>query len=269
MLSQHLKISKNIKKELKITILGSGTSQGVPVIGCNCAVCCSENPYDKRLRVACLVSDEDTQIVIDVGTDFRQQMLQNKVQKLDAVLITHEHNDHTAGLDDLRSFNFRQGFNMPIYTSQQVLDDLKRRFAYTFAENLYPGAPSFEWHIISHEKDFFIKILHITPIKVMHGNLPILGFRIGDFAYLTDIKTIPESELYKLKALKTLVLSALHYHEHHAHFNIPEALAFVEKIKPVQTYLTHISHTMGLHEEINPTLPKNVTLAFDGLAFDC
>ena len=239
------------------------------MIGCACTVCCSENPCDKRLRVACLVSDGDTQIVIDVGTDFRQQMLRNKVQKLDAVLITHEHNDHTAGLDDLRSFNFRQGFNMPIYTSQQVLDDLKKRFAYTFAENLYPGAPSFEWHIISHEKDFFIKTLHITPIKVMHGKLPILGFRIGDFAYLTDIKTIPESELYKLKALKTLVLSALHYHEHHAHFNIPEALVFVEKIKPAQTYLTHVSHTMGLHADVNPTLPKNITLSFDGLTFDC
>jgi phosphoribosyl 1,2-cyclic phosphate phosphodiesterase len=245
--------------------LGSGTSQGVPVIACSCTVCCSENPCDKRLRVACLVSDGETQIVIDVGTDFRQQMLQNKVQKLDAVLITHEHNDHTAGLDDLRSFNFRQGFDMPIFTSQQVLEDLKKRFAYTFEENLYPGAPRFEWNVISYKNIFKVKSLEVIPIKVMHGNLAILGFRIGDFAYLTDIKSLPQTEFDKLASLKVLVLSALHFQEHHAHFNIQEALAFVEKIKPEKTYLTHISHTMGLHDDVSLILPENVLLAYDGL----
>ncbi len=253
---------------MKITLLGTGTSQGIPVIGCPCDVCLSSNPKDKRLRVACKIEQGNTTIVIDVGPDFRQQMLRSNTQNLDAVLLTHEHNDHTAGLDDLRSFNFRQKVDMPIFTSQQVIEDIRQRFAYTFAKDRYPGAPRFEWNIISHKEVFFIKKIKITPIKIWHGQLPILGFRIGDFAYLTDVKTIPNEELSKLTNIKVLILSALHFGEHHAHFNVPEALAFIEKIKPQQTYLTHISHAMGLHNAVTTLLPKNVALAFDGLEIE-
>jgi phosphoribosyl 1,2-cyclic phosphate phosphodiesterase len=252
---------------MKITLLGTGTSQGVPVIGCDCPVCQSDHPKDKRLRVACMISDDTTTVVIDVGPDFRQQMLRAKVRKLDAVLITHEHNDHTAGVDDLRSFNFRQGFDMPIYANSQVITDLQQRFAYAFAPNRYPGAPSFDCREIEHSHNFFVQSLAITPIRVWHGKLPILGFRIGNFAYLTDVKRIEDAELEKLQNLKVLIISAIHYSEHHAHLNIPEAIALIEKLKPQQTYFTHISHNLGLHEVVNPTLPPNIALAYDGLEF--
>lgn len=253
---------------MKATFLGTGTSQGIPVIGCDCVVCQSENPHDKRLRVALMLETENTRIVIDVGTDFRQQMLQNHVKKLDAVLITHEHNDHTAGLDDLRSFNFKQGFDMPIYTSQRVLDDLKQRFAYTFAEKRYPGAPSFEWNTINENSILSIKDIEIQAIGIMHGNLPILGFRIGNLAYCTDVKTINEEQLEKLLKLDVLILSALHHEPHHAHLTLDEALQLIEVIKPKQAYLTHISHRMGKEEDVIALLSNNVKLAYDGLSIN-
>jgi phosphoribosyl 1,2-cyclic phosphate phosphodiesterase len=253
---------------MKVTFLGTGTSQGIPVIGCECAVCQSQNPHDKRGRVAALLETKDTSIVIDVGTDFRQQMLQNKVKHLDAVLITHEHNDHTAGLDDLRSFNFKQGFDMPIFTSQRVLDDLKQRFAYTFAIKRYPGAPSFNWTVIDKNTHFSIQDISIQAVEIMHGTLPILGFRFGNWAYCTDVKTISEEQLSKLKGLDVLILSALHHEPHHAHLTLNEALALSDILQPKQTYLTHISHRMGKAEEIAKILPPNVNLAFDGLSFE-
>jgi phosphoribosyl 1,2-cyclic phosphate phosphodiesterase len=255
-------------KTLKITLLGTGTSQGVPVIGCDCAVCRSTNLRDKRLRVSCLITTDDTQILIDVGPDFRQQMLKHGIKNLDAILITHEHNDHTAGLDDVRSFNFRQNFDMPIFVLPRVYDDLRQRFAYTFAEKRYPGAPAFDWNIIAYDKVFKIKNLSITPIEVMHGDLPIAGFRIGNFAYLTDAKTISEAALSKLQHLDTLVISALHHQQHHSHLNIKEAIDLVEQIKPKQTFFTHLSHHVGLHEEVIKTLPPNITLAYDDLSFE-
>lgn len=253
---------------MKATFLGTGTSQGIPVIGCDCVVCQSENPHDKRLRVALMLETENTGIVIDVGTDFRQQMLQNHVKKLDAVLITHEHNDHTAGLDDLRSFNFKQGFDMPIYTSQRVLDDLKQRFAYTFAEKRYPGAPSFNWNLIHENSVFMIHEMEVKAIGIMHGNLPILGFRVGNLAYCTDVKTINAEQIQKLRGLDVLILSALHHEPHHAHLTLNEALHFVEILQPRQTYLTHISHRMGKASEVEALLPDNVKLAYDGLNID-
>jgi phosphoribosyl 1,2-cyclic phosphate phosphodiesterase len=249
---------------MKITLLGTGTSQGVPVIGCPCSVCVSNNPLDKRLRVAVLLSVGNHNIVIDCGPDFRQQMLKFEVKTLDAILLTHEHNDHVIGLDDVRPFNFRQGGNMPIYAQKRVNDEIRDRFAYAFTPQPYPGAPQLEQYNINENEHFELLGLTIIPIKIWHGRLAILGFRIGDFAYITDAKTIEPSEIQKLKNLKYLVINALHHNEHHSHFNLHEALAMIEVLQPQQTYLTHISHHLGLAEKINPTLPKNVTLAYDG-----
>jgi phosphoribosyl 1,2-cyclic phosphate phosphodiesterase len=250
---------------LKLKFLGTGTSQGVPVIGCDCEVCQSTDPHDNRTRVAVLISDDVTNIVIDVGPDFRQQMLRESVTKLDAVLLTHEHNDHVIGIDDLRPFNFRQGFDMPIYTSLRVLEDLKQRFAYTFAERLYPGAPRFDWTIIDENSIFKINTIEVQAIGIWHGDLPILGFRFGDIAYCTDVKIISEKELEKLKNLKVLILSALHYSEHHSHLNVEEALALIDYLKPERAYLTHASHHIGKSKIVNAILPPNVWLAYDGL----
>ena len=250
---------------MKIRFLGTGTSQGIPVIGCTCDVCLSEDPHDKRLRVAILLSQNNTNIVVDVGPDFRQQMLQANAAQLDAVLLTHEHNDHTAGLDDLRSFNFRQGFDMPIFTAQRVVEDLKQRFAYTFSETRYPGAPRFDCKIIDENSFFAVNDLEIQCVGIQHGDLPILGFRFGDVAYCTDVKSINSKELKKLKNLNVLILSALHRFEHHSHLNLAEAIELIKYLKPKQTYLTHISHHFGKAEEIKPELPENVKLAYDGL----
>ncbi len=249
---------------MKITLLGTGTSQGVPVIGCPCSVCVSDNPLDKRLRVAVLLSKDGRNIVIDCGPDFRQQMLKFEVKTLDAILLTHEHNDHVIGLDDVRPFNFRQGGNMPIYAQRRVNNEIKDRFAYAFTPQPYPGAPQLEQYDIKENEAFELFGMTITPIHIWHGRLPILGFRIGDFAYITDAKTIEPSERAKLKNLKYLVINALHYHEHHSHFNVAEALAMIEILQPQNAYLTHISHHFGLADEINLTLPANVKLAYDG-----
>ncbi len=249
---------------MQVTFLGTGTSQGIPVIGSKHPVCLSENPKDKRLRVSVLVEWEEMNILIDCGPDFRSQMLTHKVERLDAILFTHEHNDHTAGLDDIRPFFFRQG-DIPIFAHKRVVESLKKRFEYIMSNvNKYPGAPSVKVNIIEN-KPFLFKKLPIIPIDAMHNRLQVFGFRLQDFAYLTDVKTVEAKEREKLKGVKVLVINALRQEAHHSHFNLEEALAFISEIKPNKAYITHISHLLGFHDEIQSTLPQNVFLAFDNL----
>lgn len=205
-------------------------------------------------------------MVIDAGPDFRQQMLRAGVQRLDAVVLTHEHNDHVIGLDDVRPFIFLQNEPMPLYATDAVIKEVKQRFSYAFAENPYPGAPQFDLKPISKDEPFEVAGIPLQPIELMHGSLPVLGFRIGDFAYLTDMKTIAPSEKNKLAGIKTLVVNALHLSKHHSHLNLEEALAFIEEIRPEQAWLIHVSHRMGLHAERSKLLPDGVGLAWDGLA---
>lgn len=252
---------------MKITFLGTGTSQGIPIIGSDDPVCLSENPKDKRLRVSVLVEWEDYAFVIDCGPDFRQQMLTNHVPRLDGILYTHEHNDHTAGLDDIRPFYFRQGA-ISIYAQEEVVNALRQRFSYIFTiENKYPSAPDLHVNLID-ENPFFIEGLKIIPIKVMHGRLEVFGYRIGDFSYITDAKTVADEEVEKLKGTKILVVNALRIEPHPTHFNLEEALEFVKKVNPEKAYFTHISHKLGFHDEVEKQLPKNVFLAYDNLKIE-
>ena len=249
---------------MKVHFLGTGTSQGIPVIGSNHPVCLSSDVKDKRLRVSIWIYDTDFSFVIDCGPDFRQQMLASGCRKIDAIIFTHEHADHTAGLDDIRPFNFRQG-DMPVYAHQRVIQSLKRRFDYIFAEDKYPGAPSVITHEITSDKPILISGQKVIPIDAMHGDLQVFGYRIGDIVYLTDVKTITEEEVVKLKGVIVLVINALREEPHKTHFNLEEALAFIEKVAPEKAYLTHISHNMGFHEIVQQKLPKNVFLAYDNL----
>ncbi len=250
---------------MEITFLGTGTSQGIPVIGSNHKVCLSVDKKDKRLRSSILIKSKNTCLVIDCGPDFRQQMLQENPNNIDGLLFTHEHSDHTSGLDDVRPLYFKQGF-FSIYTTKRVLKSLQKRFSYIFeTENKYPGTPTLKVHIIENNVNFYVKNLKITPIEVLHGNLPILGFRIYNFVYLTDVKKMESSEIKKLKNIDILVVNALRKEEHHSHFCLQEALQFIEKIKPKKAYLTHVSHLLGFHEEVDKSLPKNVFLAYDNL----
>jgi len=253
---------------LKITFLGTGTSQGIPVIGSRHPVCQSKNPKDKRLRVSVLISWKNYNYVIDCGPDFRQQMLTHKVTKLDGILFTHEHADHTAGIDDIRPFFFRQG-DAPIYAHERVVTSLRKRFDYIFADsNRYPGAPAVEINLVKNNNPFKIGDLEAIPIEAHHNRLQVFGYRIGDFAYLTDVKTVSLKEIEKIKRVKILSVNALRQDSHHSHFNLEEALEFVEKVKPGATYFTHISHYMGFHDEVEKKLPKNVHLAYDNLILD-
>ncbi len=252
--------------KLRFTFLGTGTSQGVPVIGCTCAVCTSDDPRDNRLRTSGMVTFQGKNVVIDTGPDFRQQMLRANVDDVAAILFTHDHNDHTAGLDDVRPLNFRHKKQMPVYATPSVQRSLMARFGYAFGENPYPGAPRLVFETISKAQNFRIVGLDIQPIEVWHGDtLPILGFRFEDITYITDCKSIQLEELEKIKGTKTLILNALHHNEHHSHLNLKEALAMIEKIQPEQTFLTHISHSMGQYEDVQKILPQNVALAYDGL----
>lgn len=250
---------------MKVYFLGTGTSQGIPVIGSHHSVCHSSDYRDKRLRVSIWISWEDSSFVIDCGPDFRQQMLTSGCTKVDAILYTHEHSDHTAGLDDIRPFNFKQGI-IPIYAHKRVIENLKKRFDYVFeTAHKYPGAPSVSSIEVINNAPFAIGNKMVIPINVLHGELQVFGYRIDDFAYLTDVKTIENSEIEKLKGLKVLVVNALRIEPHHSHFNLDEALAFIAVVKAEKVYLTHISHVFGFHEEIQKKLPPNVYVAYDNL----
>jgi phosphoribosyl 1,2-cyclic phosphate phosphodiesterase len=250
---------------VKVTFLGTGTSQGVPVIGCECEVCRSLDYRDKRLRVSVLVEVEGKSLIIDAGPDFRQQMLRERVKRLDAVLFTHEHKDHTAGLDDIRAFNFLQHIDMPLYADQRVLNQLQQEFSYIFTNATYPGVPKVELHPIQNTP-FEVDGVTITPIQVMHHRLPVNGFRIGDFTYITDANFISDAEKEKIMGSKVVVVNALRKEPHISHFSLSEALSLLEELQPAQGYLTHISHLLGQHRLVEKELPADVRLAYDGLS---
>lgn len=249
---------------MTITFLGTGTSQGVPVIGCDCPVCLSVDYRDKRSRTSVHIETNGLSLVIDTGPDFRMQMLRERVTHLDGVLFTHAHKDHTAGLDDIRSFNFRQKMDMPIYGLPEVLDQLRVEFAYAFAEKKYPGVPQINTFPVQNAP-FDIKGTQVTPIEVLHYKLPVFGYRIGDFTYITDANRIAPEELNKIRGSKVLVLNALQKKEHLSHFTLAEALEIAKEIQAEQTYFTHMSHSMGKHRDVEKELPEGIEFAFDGL----
>ena len=250
-----------------VRFLGTGTSQGVPVIACECKVCQSKNPKDKRLRSSVLIEIDGKSIVIDSGPDFRQQMLRANVKSLDAVLFTHSHKDHVAGLDDVRAFNFKQKRAMDVYATEFVQSALKREYEYIFDKNSYPGIPKINLHTIE-TSEFEIDKTSILPIEVMHYKLPVLGFRFEDFTYITDAKYITEVEKDKIRGSKVLVLNALRKESHISHFTLEEAIALSEELEIPKTYLTHISHLMGKHDEVTKQLPAGVEIAWDGLCIE-
>lgn len=249
-------------------LLGTGTSQGIPVIGCTCPVCHSVDPRDRRLRTAAYLRCGETALAIDCGPDFRQQMLANGITELDGILVTHQHNDHIIGLDDVRPFNFLTWSDMPVYATEPVRAEFRKRFAYVFEENPYPGAPRVELLPLSKDQPLQIGALSIVPVEAMHGRMPVLGFRIGDFAYMTDVRTIAPEEMTKLEGLRCLVLSALHRKPHHSHLSLDEALDLIDRLNPGRTYLTHLSHRMGFHADVEAELPAGVHLGYDGLRIE-
>lgn len=248
-----------------ITFLGTGTSQGVPVIACTCPVCLSDDKKDKRLRSSILIETKGKVLIVDTGPDFRYQMLREKVNHLDAVLFTHEHKDHIAGLDDIRAFNFKQHSALPIYASHRVIQALEREFHYIFSDLSYPGIPQIHVHEISNDAFTIDGDIEIQPIEVKHFKLPVMGFRIDDFTYITDAKTVEEDEFQKIIGTKVLVINALQREEHISHMTLGEAIDFAKKVGAEQTYLTHIGHRLGKHSEVSNELPKGVQLAYDGL----
>lgn len=254
-----------MKGKLRVTFLGTGTSQGIPVVGSSHPVCLSDDPRDKRLRVSVLLSWNDFTYVIDCGPDFREQMLRQNIKKLDGILYTHEHSDHTAGLDDIRPFFFKQG-DIPIYAHKRVVKSLKKRFGYILNEkDKYPGAPSVNINRVKKNSPFLVGDMEVTPINVYHNRLQVFGYRVGNFTYLTDVKSIKEKEIVKIWGCDVLVVNALRIEPHHSHFNLEEALDFVKKVNPKKAYFTHISHLLGFHGEVEKNLPENVYLAYDNL----
>ena len=249
---------------MKYTFLGTGTSQGIPVITCTCEVCTSTDKKDNRTRTSLLIQSDFTTIVIDTGPDFRTQMLRENIQDLDAVVFTHGHKDHVAGLDDIRPFNYLLNKTIDVYAETSVQEVLKREFSYAFAKQQYPGAPQVLLKTID-TIPFNIDDIPFIPIRVFHKELPVLGFRVHDFTYITDANFIEDEELEKIKGSKVLVLNALRRETHYSHFNLEQAVEIVNKVKPERAYFTHISHHLGLHEVVEKELPENVFLSYDGL----
>ena len=248
---------------MKLTFLGTGTSQGVPVIACDCEVCSSENKKDKRLRSSVLIESDNQSVVIDTGPDFRQQMLNVNQSKLDAIIFTHEHKDHLAGFDDIRAFNFKSKKDMEVYCSLNVRKALEREFHYVFSDYKYPGIPKVNVNLIDKDSIFSIGDIQFNAIEVMHYKLPVLSFRINDLVYITDANFVDDKETLKIDGCKTLIINALRIEKHISHFNLEEALSFAKRVKAEKVYLTHISHLMGKHNNLE--LPSNVKLAYDGL----
>ena len=255
-------------QKIEATLLGTGTSQGVPIIACNCDVCRSEDSKDKRLRSSILLKINGQNFVIDAGPDFRQQMLREQVNSLRAILLTHEHVDHIFGLDDIRSYNWIQKHPTDIFAEQRVQDAVRHTFHYVFANSKYPGIPKMNLHLIEN-KPFIIDDIEFIPIRCYHHKLPVYGFRVGDFTYITDTNSIPKNELEKIKGTRILVINALRKEKHISHFSLKEALRIIKEIRPEKAFLTHLSHSFGKHDDIEIELPENVFVAFDGLKINC
>lgn len=252
---------------ISLEFLGTGTSGGVPIVGCTCAVCTSPDPHDNRLRSSVLIQTKGKHLLVDTGPDLRQQMLRANAPRIDAVLYTHMHSDHTAGLDDLRPFNFRQEQRIPAYLPENAMVDFERRFGYTLEpiRHRHGTVPNLDAHVIDESQPFDVLGIEVTPIPLLHGRLPILGFRIGNLAYLTDVHTVPESSWQLLEGVEVLVTTALKQEEIFGHMNLTQALAFIERVNPKRAYLSHIGHELGREQDIAPELPDNVYLAYDGL----
>lgn len=253
---------------VKVTFLGTGTSQGVPLIACTCKVCSSLDPLDKRLRSSIRIEVGDLTFVIDSGPDFRQQMLRSETKNLDALIFTHEHKDHIAGMDDIRAFNYVHKKPVNVYANLQVQTALKREYQYIFTDFKYPGIPEINLHTIENDKPFLIEGVKVIPIQVLHYKLPVLGFRIGDFTYITDANFISGIEKEKIRGSKVLVLNALRREKHISHYTLDEAVALVNELEVPEAYFTHISHQLGLHSEVDQSLPSGMHLAYDGLQIE-
>lgn len=251
--------------QLHIRVLGSGTSQGVPVVGCRCDTCISTDRRDKRLRSGLVIRSDRTSVIIDTGPDLRQQLLTHEVPRIDGILYTHEHNDHIIGLDDIRPYNFAQKEVLHLYAMSRVADELQSRFAYIFAPNQYPGAPKAEMHHIVEDEVIRIGDIDFQPVPIMHGNLPILGYRVGDFAFITDASWISDRSFELLSGTKTLIINALQKRDHHSHFTLDQALESIDRVSPDRAYITHLSHRMGPTVDWERQLPQGVFTAYDGL----
>ncbi|TGE23969.1 MBL fold metallo-hydrolase [Hymenobacter aquaticus] len=251
---------------MQVTFLGTGTSQGVPMIGCHCPVCSSVDYRDKRLRVSVHVQTQGKSLIIDSGPDFRQQVLRARIDHLDALLFTHEHKDHTAGMDDIRAYNFKQQQDMPVYAEPRVLEQLRREYAYIFAEHKYPGVPKVATYpIVSDSDSFLVEGVEVHPIRALHYKLPVLGFRIDNFTYITDANHLSQESLDRVRGSEVIVLNALRHEQHISHFSLSEAVAILADLAPRVGYITHIGHQLGKHREVEATLPENIRLAYDGL----
>ena len=253
---------------MKITFLGTGTSQGVPVIACECETCLSEDQRDKRLRTSLLLETDETTLLFDAGPDFRQQMLREHVRRLDAIILTHEHKDHISGMDDVRAFNYKRQDAIDIFAEERVQKAIRKDYSYVFAEYQYPGIPKMRLNSIP-EFSFNVKEVQLIPVRVFHYRLPVYGFRVGNFAYITDANYIPEESKRKLYGIKYLVINALRKEKHISHFSLREAIDFVREISPKKAFITHISHQMGNYKQVARELPPEITLAYDGLNFLC